>query len=355
VNRRRIIAFAAAIVALAVLGPLSGLAHAGTGPGGRLDRNRRIAVGDVFVDSTEDVDGPLIAVDGNATIAGSVDGSAFVVKGDVRLRDGGFVDGDVFVVKGDALISGKVDGDVVVLRGRAIIRDGANVTGDVSSTETPRVERGARVKGDVNDINLGSILRSIGIGLLVFWWVAVTASTLALGAIILGLFPRAMESAAEVGRSRAWWHALLAGLGIVIGMPVAAFLAIGTVVGLPLALGLLGAMGLVHAIGYVVGAYFLGRAILKPPRNRWSAFFLGWGILRVLAILPGIGVLVWIAAAVYGIGALAVVAVRAGQIPRDTAGPPDTAGPSDAAGPSDTAAPTRPSDTTTTAAEAPAQ
>jgi hypothetical protein len=121
-----------------------------------------------------------------------------------------------------------------------------------------------------------------------------------------------------VGRSRAWWHALLAGLGVVIGMPVAAFLAFGTVVGLPLGLGILGAMGFVHAIGYVAGAFFLGRTILKSPRNRWSAFFLGWGILRVLAILPGLGVLVWVGAAVYGIGTLSVVAVRAGQVPRGT-------------------------------------
>jgi cytoskeletal protein CcmA (bactofilin family) len=308
------------LVLAAVLGPLAAAANAATGPRNH-DRNRRIAVGDVVVETGEKVDGPLIAVDGHATIDGFVDGSAFVVKGDVRLRDGGTIDGDVFVVRGDAVIAGKVDGDVVVLRGRAVIHDGALVTGDVSSTETPRVEKGARVHGDVNDINLGSILRAIGIGLLVFWWVAVTASTLALGAVLVAVFPRAMEGAADVGRSRAWWHALLAGLGIVIGMPIVAFLAFGTVVGFPLGLGILGAMGFVHAIGYVTGAFFLGRAILKPPRNRWSAFFLGWGILRVLAILPGIGVLVWIAAAVYGIGALSVVAVRAGQVPRGTSAP----------------------------------
>src|SRR3954468_18077349 len=143
----------------AVLGPFVVSAGAGVGPSGGADRNRRIAVGDVFVDPTESVDGPLIAVDGQATIEGTVDGSALLAKGDLRVRDGGLVDGDVFVVKGDAVIRGKVDGDVVVLRGRAIIRDGATVTGDVSSTETPLVERGARVKGDVNDINLGSILR----------------------------------------------------------------------------------------------------------------------------------------------------------------------------------------------------
>ena len=345
-QRRRIlslVAVAAVLVAVAsVLGPLVATAGAGTGPRDREDRNRRIAVGDVFVDPGETVDGPLIAVDGQAVIEGTVDGSAFLVKGDVRVRDGGFVDGDVFVVKGDAVISGKVDGDIVALRGRVIVREGGTVTGDVSSTESPRVERGGRVQGEVHDINLGSILRSIGVGLLVFWWVAVTASTLVLGAVILGVFPRAMEATADVGRSRSWWHALLAGLGIVIGMPVVAFLALGTVVGLPLALGIVGAMGFVHAIGYVFGAYILGRAILKPPRSRWPAFFLGWGILRVLAILPGIGVLVWIAAAVYGIGALAIVAVRAGQVPRGTAGP------------SDTSEPTGPSDTAPTTVDAPA-
>ena len=48
----------------------------------------------------------------------------------------------------------------------------------------------------------------------------------------------------------------------------------------------------------------------------------GEPILRVLAILPGIGVLVWVAAAVYGIGTLSVVAVRAGLVPRGTAAAP---------------------------------
>ena len=334
-NRRRILPLAAVVVLLAVVGPFAAAAHAGRVPRDNNDRNRRIAVGDVLVESTEEVDGPAIAIDGTAVVEGAIDGSAIVIEGDLRLRDGGTIDGDVFVARGDAIISGRVDGDIVVLRGRADIRAGALVTGDVSSTETPRVERGARVRGEVHDIDLGSILRSIGVGLLVFWWVAVTASTLALGAVMVGVFPRAMEAAAAVGRSRAWWHALLAGLGIVVGMPVVAFLAFGTVVGFPLGLGILGAMGFVHAIGYVAGAFFLGRAILKPPRNRWSAFFVGWGILRVLAILPGIGVLVWIAAAVYGIGTLSVVAVRAGQVPRATSPTP----PEPAPAPADAAAP----------------
>jgi hypothetical protein len=42
------------------------------------------------------------------------------------------------------------------------------------------------------------------------------------------------------------------------------------------------------------------------------AFLVGWGILRVLALVPILGGLVWFAAVVFGLGAL-VVAVWRGR------------------------------------------
>ena len=79
-KRRRYLTFAAVVAllltAVAVLGPLVAIAEAGTGPRGGDDRNRRIAVGDVFVGATETVDGPLIAIDGQAVIDGAVDDSS---------------------------------------------------------------------------------------------------------------------------------------------------------------------------------------------------------------------------------------------------------------------------------------
>jgi hypothetical protein len=95
-----------------------------------------------------------------------------------------------------------------------------------------------------------------------------------------------------------------------------------------LGLGLLGALGLIHAVGYVVGAFFLGRVILKPPKNRFGAFFVGWAILRAAALVPLFGVLVWIATAVYGLGMVALAGFTAGQMPRRPA--PDTAPPAPA-------------------------
>ena len=55
--------------------------------------------------------------------------------------------------------------------------------------------------------------------------------------------------------------------------------------------------------------YCFGRILVKEPKSRIGAFFAGWGILRAVALIPGIGVLVWIAASVWGIGALTIAAL----------------------------------------------
>ena len=44
-----------------------------------------------------------------------------------------------------------------------------------------------------------------------------------------------------------------------------------------------------YSVGYVAGCYFLGRLILKEPKNRLLAFLVGWGILRVVNIVPVLG------------------------------------------------------------------
>jgi cytoskeletal protein CcmA (bactofilin family) len=305
------LALALAFVALAALP-----AAAGNGIGNRNGRNRRIAVGDVTVATGERVDGPLIGVDGDTRIAGQVDGAAIVIRGDAVITADGVVDGDLIVARGDATVLGTVDGNVVVLGGRAHIGANAVVHGDVRSTDSPIVARGARVRGDVQHVNVAGIVAALGAGILLFWWLAVTLSTALLGVLLLALVPRSLESASEVGRDpQRWWQALLVGFGLVIGLPIIGIVAVTSVLGLPFGLGLLGAIGLIHALGYVAGAFFVGRLILRAPKNRFGAFFVGWGILRVLAIIPVLGALVFLAAALYGVGMLAVAAFRAGQGP----------------------------------------
>ena len=77
-----------------------------------------------------------------------------------------------------------------------------------------------------------------------------------------------------------------------------------TLLGLPLGIVLLLALLPMYAIGYTTSAWLLGRAIVRPPRGRFLAFLAGWGILRAIALVPVLGVLAWLGAAVFGLGAL---------------------------------------------------
>jgi hypothetical protein len=66
-----------------------------------------------------------------------------------------------------------------------------------------------------------------------------------------------------------------------------------------------------YSVGFVAGCYFLGRLILREPRNRLLAFLVGWGILRVIGIVPVLGTVVSAAAIVYGLGCVTVAVFRA--------------------------------------------
>ncbi|HEX6422346.1 MAG TPA: hypothetical protein VFZ79_02645, partial [Acidimicrobiales bacterium] len=76
---------------------------------------------------------------------------------------------------------------------------------------------------------------------------------------------------------------------------------------------LLLALGLIYAIGYVTGAWILGRRVAGGA-SPILAFLAGWGILRLLALVPVLGSLAWIAASVVGLGALAVAGRRARRV-----------------------------------------
>ena len=102
------------------------------------------------------------------------------------------------------------------------------------------------------------------------------------------------------------------GLGLLLffGLPLLALIALVTVVGIPLGLGLLAALLLIYALGYSATAWILGRSIVRGPTAWIVSFLAGWAILRIVALIPILGGLVWFAAVVVGLGALAVAIWR---------------------------------------------
>jgi cytoskeletal protein CcmA (bactofilin family) len=236
--------------------------------------------------------GDLVVFHGSSTVDGTVDGSLTAFDAPVT-------------------ISGRVNGDVVVFNGRVVLRSGAAVTGDVVSQSAPVVASGATIGGERRRVQTNVNWKGFGwVGRLA-WWLAVSVSTLVVGLVLLWLVGRGAAWLLEAGRTQIG-PAIGWGLLVFFGLPILAILALVTLVGIPLGLGLLAALGLIYALGYSASAWIVGRSLLRPPTAWVVAFLVGWGILRVLALVPILGGLVWFAAVVFGLGAL-VVAVWRGR------------------------------------------
>ena len=296
---------------MVIVGFIASPAAAARGDGLRDDRRISIS-GGVVVAEGETVNGPVVSVDGPATIDGVVTDDVFVGSGQLRIS--GRVTGDVLVVDGNATVAGRVDGDVISVRGRVTVQSGARVGGDVVSRREPRVASGT-VRGDVKHLNLSSIFGGFLIAFLIFLWIAVTVSVAVLGLVFVLLFPRAADASVAAGR-RVWlsfgWGALVGIVGPIVGV-----LVLATVVGIPLGIGMLSALTVLSPLGYVTASLSLGRTMVKGTSTgaRIGAFFAGFGILRAAALLPGIGFIVWFIACLYGVGALTIAAWRASHAP----------------------------------------
>jgi cytoskeletal protein CcmA (bactofilin family) len=247
--------------------------------------------GDVDVPRGETLD-DVVVVDGHVTIAGRLTGELIAISAPVR-------------------ISGTVEGDVVALTDRAVIERGATIGGDlIYADKRPRVADGATIEGETRRLDLDEVTEPFGaFATRIAVWLAFSVSSLALGFLLLWLAPRALEAALWTARTSTG-AAVGMGLAVFFGLPVAALLAIATLVGIPLGIIFLLALLPLYAIGYTTSAWLLGRAIVRPPTGRALAFLAGWGILRVLALIPWFGGLVWFAAAVFGLGALTVALWR---------------------------------------------
>jgi hypothetical protein len=221
------------------------------------------------------------------------------------------VDGSVaeslVVFNGRTEISGTVRRDVVVFNGEVLLRSGARVGGDVISLEDPRIEEGATVEGNVDDLATRWNLTDITFGGRLAWWLGSTVSTLVLGLILLLLAPRLDPASIRALRERLG-ATIGFGLLIFILLPIVAALLIATIVGIPLGLSLLFSLALLYLIGYVVGALGLGRLVVKEPTSRYIAFLVGWAVLRGIALVPFLGGLAWLVVTVIGLGTLWVTA-----------------------------------------------
>ena len=263
-----------------------------------------------------------VVITGGAVVpAGQTAGDVVVLDGTVRIA--GHATGDVVSVSGPVRVTGRVDGDLIAVSDRAFLGPTARVGGDLLyGDDQPVIVRGASVGGKVSNEDWADAANGWGWVSLIGWWLAVSVSTLIVGILLVLLAPAALYAAERAVRDRlgatvAW------GVGIAIGVPVLAVLALVTLVGIPFGVALLLAAIPVLVVAYVTSAWIVGRRVLSNrSTSPWAALLAGWGILRLLALIPVVGALVGLAATVVGLGALAVALWRAGR-PNPPAGRPE--------------------------------
>ena len=284
---RRIGSLSLIIVTLALWVPTA-LAQAPSEPTAAHDRI--VLSGDVLVRRGEEV-GEVVVVSGRVLVAG-------VVRG------------DVVVLSGTIQVTGQVSGSVVAVSGRVALGPSSHVRGDVLAGEEIHRAEGAIVDGDVRS-NVTFVLNGPIEALGRFApWLAVWASVLALGLILLVLAPRGGDAVAHAARS-APWASLGWGAVAFLLLPVLGVLGILSLVWLPLGLGLMAALFLLYSVGIAWNAFALGRLMWREPRGRVLAFALGWALLAAVAAIPWVGGVVWVGAAVAGLGTMIVAAWRA--------------------------------------------
>ena len=249
------------------------------------DDSQVVVTGRLEVRENERVETAII-LDGDAVIDGRVDGAVIAFNGDIHVR-------------------GEVEEDVVAFNGRAIIEEGAVVQGDALSSKRPRVADGATVEGDAKRVNFSNIFNAVGTAVWIFWWFAVTISTLVAGLLLVGVFPRIARRAVREGKDEIL-KSLGAGAAVGIGVPLVSGLILLTLVGIPLGVAGLLSMAPLYLLGYLIGALMVGSLILRRSGNPIFAFLLGWFILRVVGLVPILGGFVTFAATIYGLGAFVV-------------------------------------------------
>ena len=304
-GRRTWLIIAAALLAAALGGPFTATAAAGVDL--HFDVGR---TGDRYV-----LRGPVDLK------AGEVARSIVVGHGPVTIRRGATVTDDLVVADGPLEIAGTVRGRVVTLGDRAVVTRTAVIGDGIRwASDEPVVAPGAQVSGGIKELdwkgNTSPVIPAIA------WWLAMSISTLVLGLLLLWLAPRAAETTAALMRDGGWGPALGVGFVLLIGLPLLALLALATVVGIPFAIGLTLAFVPLAAVGYVTGAWVLGRRMVGPPPDRrFVAFLAGWAVLRVAALVPVLGALVFFVTALFGAGALAWALLRSRREGGATGGP----------------------------------
>jgi cytoskeletal protein CcmA (bactofilin family) len=258
-------------------------------------------------------------------IAGPVGNNAMIAGQTVRLQPGATVGHDARLAGGEVRSEGRIAHDLTISAGRAeiggdiggavnasarqvTVLPDAVVRGDliVRAPEPPVISPGAQVMGNVD------YQRTAGAGWWLAWpvlWSCLFLSLLALNLIGLYVAPTWFSRVAETLRTRPL-SSLLAGVVVLIAVPIVIAILLITVIGIPLAVILTAAYVIALVLSAAFVSYRIGLWVFdrlhRTGVSRWAAMLVGALLVSLAISLPMVGGLIALAVVLIGAGALAV-------------------------------------------------
>ncbi len=260
-------------------------------------------------------------------IGGKVGRDIFVAGSDINLTNAGSIGRDLFFASSNINVDSPIDrnvkgyaekvdlnnlisGNVEVGATNLTISSTASVKGNLTyiSDNQAVVNSGAQIDGTTTH-NLPKARTSVSPSLNVWFKIIAFLTTLVTGALIILIAPKRASAVAETIKRKPLatlgWGAL-----ILFVTPLAALITFITVIGIPV--GLIGLLlyGLVIYLSQVAVGLFIGSLIIDRFARVSSrgvlvgAFTLGFAILTLIKLIPYIGFPIWLATALFGIGAI---------------------------------------------------
>ena len=282
------------------------------------------------------VKGSARAFCSDLTVEGQVGRNLVAFCGTARLPEGAMVEKDIHIFSGNLMVGGRINGSLNFYGGELVITGtigkGAKIKADkVTLTSTARIE-GDFIYTSKKEANIeeGAVITGQTThnlpkktdgkpfsGWSVFWWLVWRTSELLTGFLLIALFQKQM-TALKLTVSDSFLKTLGIGLLSFVVIPVVALLFAVIVIGLPLTL----ALTAFYLVALVLACNFtglpLGEGILRlfkkvGPVSPYASMTVGILVIQLLEEVPYFGMLVLLATAWIGMGAVILGSYRLSQ------------------------------------------
>ncbi len=264
-------------------------------------------------------------------ISGNIGNNVTAVAGNVQLLGSATVGNNVVLTAGNVDLSSKIGSNATIVAsnlrissyiankieayvGQLRITSKAHINGtvDYQSSTIAWIDQGAVVQGQithhpslVHELVKGTWIQSLLVGGKVVALLMNFIYTFVVGIILIKMFPKNLESALHVLKTRPW-KAFSWGLMLLILLPLISLILLMTILGVPFALTLIAANIIGFYTAKIYSVFWISNwafTRFKFRMNKLSVLACGLFLYFLLISTPILGVVISFAAMLFGLGA----------------------------------------------------